>query len=295
MKVEIEKIDKLKRKIKIEVSGQEFLNEKTQVYQQKSKELKTPGFRAGTAPLEILEKYHGNILKEELFRKVLPLFYQKALDDNKITAAGLPQIHDVELNNETLTFFVNFEVKPEIEVKEDLYKRIKIKDKKASVEEVEIEKVITNLKEQFKKTVNKDLTDEELAKWASYSDISSFREAIRIQLLVEKLKTRRQEIDKQIREKLLKTFQVDLPQSEVERYHKELLEREIYNLRLRGVSQEDIDKHKSVIEERLKPLASDEMKLFYILEAIAKNESIEIKDNFIDVVLGFILSQAEYS
>lgn len=295
MKVEVEKIDKLKRKMKIEVSGQELLKEKNQVYQQKAKELKTPGFRTGNAPLEVLEKYHGNALKEELFKKVLPLFCQRALDDNKISAAGLPQIHDVELDNETLTFSVNFEVKPQIEVKEDLYKGIKIKNKKVNVEEVEIEKVLTNLKEQFKKTINKDLTDEELAKWASYPDILTFRETIKIQLLVEKLKARRQEIDNQIREKLLKTFKVDLPQSEVERYHKELLEREIYNLHLRGVSQEDIDKHKSVIEERLKPLAFDEIKLFYILEAIAKNESIEMKDNFIDIVLGFILSQSDYS
>ena len=294
MKVNVEKIDKLKRKIIIEVSGEEFLKEKREVYKESSKNLKTPGFRPGSAPLDILEKHHGSFLKEELLKKILPLFYRKALEDNNILPAGLPQLHDVDVNTDTLTFAASFEVKPEIEIKENMYKGIKIKDKKVKVEEVEIEKVLTNLKEQLKKTIGKDFADEELAKWASYSDIASFREAIKTQLLVEKLRSRRQDIDGQLREKLLKTFKIDLPNSEVERYYKELLEREIYNLRVKGVSQEDIDKNKTVLEERLKPMASDEVKLFYILESIAQKESIKADDNLGDVILGFILSQAEY-
>lgn len=42
---EVKKIDKLKRTIKIEVSGEEFLKEKNQVYSKKAEGLKVPGFR----------------------------------------------------------------------------------------------------------------------------------------------------------------------------------------------------------------------------------------------------------
>ncbi|NQT28212.1 MAG: hypothetical protein HQ570_01285, partial [Candidatus Omnitrophica bacterium] len=153
---------------------------------------------------------------------------------------------------------------------------------------------LTNLKEGIKKAINKDLEDGDLAKWASFPDVKSLKEAIRAQLFVEKSRERRQKIDGQVRAHLSKTFKVDLPKDEVARHHQELIERETYNLQRRGVSQEDIDKYKKDLEGKLKPVAEEDLKLFYILEAIAKNEGIKVDDNLGDVVLGFVLSQAQY-
>ena len=65
-------------------------------------------------------------------------------------------------------------------------------------------------------------------------------------------------------------------------------------MRSRGVSQEDIDKYKKELEDKVKPLAEEEIKLFYVLEAIGKNENIKLDNNLGEVVLGFILSQAQY-
>jgi FKBP-type peptidyl-prolyl cis-trans isomerase (trigger factor) len=294
MKVDVKKLDKLKRKIKIEVDGEEFLSEKKEVFSQIGKNLKVPGFRPGSVPADVLEKHHGKTLQEELLKKVLPHFYRKALEEHKILPASLPRIYDVEVDSEALSFHADFEVKPELEVKESLYEGIKIKDKKIEIQEIEIEKVLTNLKEGIKKVISKDFDDDELAKWASYANVDKLKEAIRAQLFVEKTRERRQKIDTQIRSHLLKEFKVDLPAAEVERHHKELVEREIYNLRSRGVSQEDIDKYKKDLEEKLKPMAEEEIKLFYILEAIGQKEGIKLEDNLGEVVLGFILSQAQY-
>jgi len=295
MKVEIKKIDKLKRNIKIEIKGDEFLSQKKETYEESSKKLKVPGFRPGSAPLDILEKHHGKILKEELLRKSVPFFYQKALEENKLSPAGLPKIYDVDLSADYLVFSAEFEARPEIDIKEDIYKGIKIKDSAADVKKEEIEKVITNIKEGIKKVLGKDYSDDDIAKWASYPDVDSFRQAIQVQLSLEKIKQRRQAIDTQIRQHLLKSFKSELPKAEIERHHKELVDREIHNLRMRGVSSEDLDKYKKDIEEKTKNLAFDEVKLFYVLEAIAKNEGIKVDNNFADVVLGFILSKAQYN
>ena len=229
-----------------------------------------------------------------MLKKILPHFYRKALEEHKILPASLPRIYDVELNSDALSFHAELEIKPELEVIESFYKGMKIKDKQIEIQEIEIEKVLTNLKEGVKKVANKDFDDDELAKWASYADVAKLREAIKAQLFVEKTRERRQKIDNQIRTQLLKEFKVDLPKAEVERHHKELVDREVYNLRSRGVSQEDVDKYKNDLEEKLKPLAEEEIKLFYILEAIAQKEGIKINNNLGEVVLGFILSQAQY-
>ncbi|MFH1505009.1 MAG: trigger factor [Candidatus Omnitrophota bacterium] len=294
MEVEIKKLDKLKRKIKVEVNGEEFLKERKEAYHQNSKNLKVPGFRPGTAPLEILEKHHGDFLKNEFLKKSLPIFYQKALEENNIVPAGNPDISGIEFKPQALFFSAEFEVKPEIEIKESIYKGIKIKSHKAEVKEIEIEKILTNLKEGIKKSLNKDLDDDNIAKWAAYPNAAELRESIKAQLFLEKSRQRRQNIDSQVKEHLLKSVKVDLPEGEVQRHHRELVDRESYNLRVKGVSQEDIDKYKKDLESKLQEPAREDIKLFYILEAIARAESIEVNDSLGDAVLGLVLSQAKY-
>ena len=130
---------------------------------------------------------------------------------------------------------------------------------------LKIEKVLTNLKDGVKKAINKDLGDNELAHWAGYPDLKSFREAIAAEIHVEKLRTRRHNLDHQVSEHLLKNIKVEVPKSEVEHYHKEVVERELYNFRLRGVPEKDLEKYKKDIEEKAKGIAEEQIKISYII------------------------------
>jgi len=294
MKIEVKKIDKLKRAARIDISGEEFLNKKKEIYQEIAKKLKTPGFRPGKVPVDVLERYHGKVLRAEFLEKTLPYYYQKALEENNLKPAGSPRIYDVEIDEKKLSFSAEFEIQPDIEIKEDDYKGIKVKTKTVVVEEIEIEKVITNLKEEVKKIIKKDLNDEGLAKWAGYPHLENFREAIRGKVYLEKLSTRRQKIENQVVVHLLGRIKIEVPDSEAKRCHKELVDREVYALQLRGVPQADIEKYKKDIDEKFKPIANEQVKISYILKAIADAELIEAGDNLGEVILGFILSQAQY-
>ena len=159
---------------------------------------------------------------------------------------------------------------------------------------IEIEKAITSIKENIKKTTQKDLTDDNLAKWTGYVDSAALREAIRLQLGVEKLRACRQDVDTQVKQHLLKNVKIDVPRGQLEQHHKELVDREVYSLQYRGVSEADVEKYKSEIENKLKAAAEDDVKLFYIFEAIAQQENIAIDKSMADTVLGFILSEATY-
>ncbi|MCK5492032.1 MAG: hypothetical protein KAJ14_02850, partial [Candidatus Omnitrophica bacterium] len=68
-----------------------------------------------------------------------------------------------------------------------------------------------------------------------------------------------------------------------------------HNLSNRGVSKEDIEKYKQELQDKIKPRAEEEVKLIYILQAIAKAEGLKTENNLGDVVFGFILSQGQYS
>ena len=75
MEVAVKKMDKLKRVININIGDEEFKEEKMKLYRSSGKKLNVPGFREGTAPVDILEKHHGAVLKDEFLKWAIPFYY----------------------------------------------------------------------------------------------------------------------------------------------------------------------------------------------------------------------------
>jgi len=296
MKVEITKIDKLKRVIKVNVSGEKFAKDKNEFYTQAAKDIKVSGFRKGAAPLDIVEKHYGKALKEEFANHYIQHYYGQALEEHKIAPAGMPRIFDVEVDDTMLKFSAEVEIRPELELDEKVYKGIAIKEKFPTVDDKDVEKVIGNIKEGLKKLTDKDIEGDAIAHWSGHSDLNSLKDSVKAEMLVEKLRQRRLKVDEEVAKHLLKEVKFELPKAEVENYHHELVHRQMHSLEERGVSKEDIEKYKKDFEEKLKGRAEDEVRLFYILRAIATKENLKLEkdSNLGEIVLGYVLSQAAY-
>ncbi|MCF7916783.1 MAG: hypothetical protein K9L61_03305 [Candidatus Omnitrophica bacterium] len=294
MEVKVQKIDKLKHKLDIKVTGKDFLDKKNKFYSEASKKLKVPGFRPGKAPLDVVKKHHQKTLEDEFIKQHLPVIYQQALEESKVSPAGMPKVSDVKVTEDTLSFSAEVETQPQIEVKESAYKGIKIKDQKVKPDSKQIKEMIEKFKEEVKKISEKELDDQKLAKWASYPDMDSFQEAIRAQIQLDGLQKRRQDIDNQIRTHLLKNIKIDVPKSEVDRYHQQLVGRQMQQLKQQGLKEDDLKKYKNDFAKKLKPMAEDEVKFFYILRAIAKKENMKKDRGMAEAVLGLILSEAKF-
>ncbi len=296
MKTEVKKLDRLKRVLRIEVEEENVARDKNEIYKKLSRDLKVPGFRTGTAPLEIVEKHYKKFLEEEFLKHAIPDYYSRALKENGLTPVGLPKIYDVVFSNKGLSFSAEFEVKPQLEVKDEDYKNIKIKNRKIKVEEIEVEKLITQLKENVKKIVKKDYTDDDLAKWAGYPSKDSLREAIRAEIFVNKIRAQRNEIENTIAEELIKRVKVEIPHSLLKEQEEHLLRQEMVNLQRQGVEEKDIKKYEDDIRKKISKIAEKQIKLYYIFEAIARKESLEVNErNLSEAVMGFVLSRANYT
>lgn len=294
MQVEIKKIDKLKCKLNISLAGAEFSQKKNQFYKEASQKLKVPGFRPGKAPLELIKKHHGKNLQQEFVNKNLPLFYQQALEEKQISPASLPKISEIKITPESLSFSAELETQPQIEVDEKKYKGIPLKDQKIKADSKQVEEAIKKFKEEVEKDNQAKLETEQLAKWASYPDIESFKNAVSLQIEFENLRKRRQDLENQIRTHLLSAIKLEVPKTEVERYRNQLVSRQIQQLKQQGVEEKEIEKYKTDFEKKISPLAENEVKFFYILNAIAKKEKIKNNQNPINATLGLILSQASF-
>ena len=297
MKVEVSKVDKLKRILKISVGGEKFSKAKSEFYAQAAKDIKVAGFRKGAAPLDIIEKNYGKSLKEEFANQYVSQYYSEALKEANISPAGMPKIDNVEIDDISINFSAQVEVRPELELTEDVYKGIVVKEPFSQVEDKEIDKVIDGIKEGLKKATDKDVEGDSLAHWSGHSDLASLKESIKAELLMEKLRQRRLKIDELVAKHLLNAVALDLPEAEVERYHHELVHRQMHQLENRGISADDLAKYKKEIEEKLKGRAQEEVKLFYILKAIAAKENLKMEENanLGEIVLGFVLSLAKYN
>ena len=296
MKVEIKKLSEVRRIIKVEVEESHLKEDREKIYKDLAKELKVPGFRKGCAPLEVLERHYKDFLKEKFLEWALPAYYEKVIKENKFIPASLPRIFDVELKDNKLSFSIEVEIKPQIEINEEVYKGIKLREKKIEINEKEIEKMISVMQEDISKIVGRKVDREYVARWYGYKDIDSFKEALKNDIKNEKLEERRRDFENQIINYLLKKIKVEVPPKAAEEFLERLVEAEMKRLQLQGFSSEDLNKYRQDLEKKLKPYAFERIKLFYILEAIAQKENLKVdRDSFYNVVINYILSFAQYT
>ena len=294
MKSQVKKLDKLKRVVEVEVSENRIREDKNNVYKELARNFKVPGFRPGNAPLEMVEKHHKKVFDEEFLKKMVPFYYSKALEKNGIIPVGMPRIYDVNFGTR-LSFSAELEVKPDIQLKEEDYKNIKIKAKEVKVEEIEIDKIITQLKDNIGKVTKKDCSDDYIAKWMGYSSKDFLRGAIRTEILLDKLHAYRRNVENTIIEALTERIRTEIPQTLVNQQQERLFNREIMSLREKGVKEDDIKKYENDIKDKMKSISQKQVKLYYILEAIAQKESLEADErNLTESVMGFVLSCARY-
>jgi trigger factor len=115
MKVQVEEISAVKRRIDVEVPAERVRTEYERAYQSISQKAQIKGFRRGRVPRPVLERYFADEVRNEVTTKLVREGFSSALDDTKLTIVAPPEL-DVTPSGETepLRFTATFEVLPEI-------------------------------------------------------------------------------------------------------------------------------------------------------------------------------------
>src|SRR5882672_9130881 len=79
MKVEVKKVDALKRELKFELPREQVAKAMEGVYTEIGKHAKIKGFRPGKVPRHILVNSHGKMAQEEAIKKLIPEAYQEGV------------------------------------------------------------------------------------------------------------------------------------------------------------------------------------------------------------------------
>ncbi len=144
MKVKVEDVSSIEKRLSIEVESSFVEVELGQAYAALSRQVKVPGFRPGKVPRRILEqRYRGEVEKDVVQRVQLKATIE-AVQSNKVAMLGEPQfIGGALLSNVPYAFVARVEVKPDIEAKD--WKGIVLKRAVSSVDDKAIDAQIERM------------------------------------------------------------------------------------------------------------------------------------------------------
>ena len=148
MKVQVEELSPIERKLSIEVEGEKVAQELDRAYAALNHQVKIPGFRPGKIPRRILETRFKQDVENDVIRRVVESSYFQAVREQKLEPVSNPQITNGPLQpNAPFSFQARVEVKPKVEAKD--YRSLPLKRTEIKVEDADVEARLNQLRERF--------------------------------------------------------------------------------------------------------------------------------------------------
>lgn len=273
--------------LSVEVPKETVLKKYEEVYTKIAQEAKVPGFRPGKAPREVLEKHHGGLAREEVMKALITETYEKGVKDEKIDVIDLPDITDVKLDGHVLTYTAAVEVKPEIKLKD--YKGLKIKKEEIAVTPEDIKTYVDGLKK-----TRPNVDDERLAKGLGYKTYAEFVACVEKQIYLKKENDSRAKLEKELIDQVVKGCSFAVPPVLVERRAHELEHQAMHQMANYGLPEERARERLKEFAPKLHAEAEEHVKVFLVLEAIAKAEGIAQDDQMLNHVVEFLFAEANW-
>jgi trigger factor len=118
VKVEVEDVNPVTRKLRVEVPAAEVSQEVDRAYRNLGKKAKVKGFRPGKVPRSVLELYYRKQVEHEVSEELVRRSLREALKEKELEPVSLnwPEVLPPVVAGEDFRFSVEMEVPPEFEV-----------------------------------------------------------------------------------------------------------------------------------------------------------------------------------
>jgi trigger factor len=153
MRVEVENLDKTKRKIDVFLDEDSVSRLREGIFEELKRTTKIKGFRPGKVPRSIIQTYYKEFIGEELKKKILSETFSDALKEAKVDPIGEPDIHFREEAG-AVGYAIECEVVPEFEVPP--YKGLDLEIEKKDVKEGEVAQRIESVQQMHAELIDRD-------------------------------------------------------------------------------------------------------------------------------------------
>ncbi len=148
MKVHVETLSPIERKLSIEVDPDQVAAELGRAYHALGERVRLPGFRPGKVPRRILEQRFRGEVEDDVKRRLVERSYLSAIAEHGVEAVGEPQVTGARLVLDApFAFQATVEVRPEIAPKD--YQGLPLKRVTPLVQEAQVEARLEELRQRL--------------------------------------------------------------------------------------------------------------------------------------------------
>src|SRR5690349_15996219 len=140
-------IDGCKHSLEIEVPVEDVKADTERVLSNIQKRATLPGFRPGKAPASIIRTRFSETIRQEVLDHLVPKAFRARTEQDNLRVVGTPNRTEVHFHdNEPLRFKAEFEVAPDLELKE--YRDPPVEYEDAQVADEDVNQRIEQLRER---------------------------------------------------------------------------------------------------------------------------------------------------
>jgi trigger factor len=146
-------VEGCKHEIEVTVPVDEIARETDRVVADIQQKAKLPGFRPGKAPASLIRSKFSKQVREDVLENLLPKYFKQKVEEEHLEVVGRPNVKDVHFHEgEPLRFKAEFEVAPEIDLKD--YRGVTVHYSEPQVSDEDIDKRLGEIREQKSQFVN---------------------------------------------------------------------------------------------------------------------------------------------
>jgi len=148
LKVEVETLSPIRRRLRVEVPREQVVEEIERAYSALSRQARIPGFRPGRAPRHVLERQFGDHVRSEVFGKLIQQSLSEAVEREEIAVIGAPQIETEHAKpGEPLRYSATVEVYPRFDVTG--YQGLDLERPSSTASDDDVDRYLANLRESL--------------------------------------------------------------------------------------------------------------------------------------------------
>jgi trigger factor len=146
MKIDVDELSPVRRKVRVELPGDKVAGEFTKAYQNLSQRVRVRGFRVGKAPRSVLQGIYGEEIKGQVRSRLVEDTLGEVIKERGLHIVSRPEIESEELaDGAEFSFSAVFEVKPEIGLKD--YLGVEVERVRIAVTGEQVEQALKTLQE----------------------------------------------------------------------------------------------------------------------------------------------------
>lgn len=153
MKIQVENVSPVERKVTIEVDPERVAKEIERAYTGLGRRVKLKGFRPGKAPRKVLERHFRSEVESEVAEKIVQQTFAEAVKVESIDVVAPPHVSISEgvAEGKPLRYTARVEVKPALDPKD--YRGLEVTRKPPEVTEDMISGELTKIQQSFSQAV----------------------------------------------------------------------------------------------------------------------------------------------